>query len=190
MRNSVGFVFLFAGLTAIGGNRVAGEQWSDSVAVKHLRPCHLVCVEHRGDTAGDGEIYDVVLSRLLAWAVPARIWDFPGATRLMLVYPDDAEDMPPDQRRLWMGITVPGGTEVPKDMFFLDLPGGEYAVGSFELAEDEFGRAWGYLLGEWIPENGLVPGEGYSFEEKKNDSDLHPGKKHLVDICIPVRAAP
>lgn len=157
------------------------------VEVRQLPGYHLACGEYRGDFQGNDKIYDVILEPLLAWAVPKGLWDFPGRTKMILIYPDDPETVPKDQQRLWLGITVPEGTEVPEGISIRRTGPGLYAVGSFELAAADFGRAWGYLLGEWIPANGYLPAEGCSFEIKKNDSDEHPEKKHLVDICVPVR---
>lgn len=173
----------------MGGPGEPANPVGGTVEVRALPGYHLVCVEQRGGFQGDDEIYDVVLERLLAWALPKGLWDFPGRTKLILVYPDDPNAVPSEEQRLWMGITVPEGTEVPAGMFMLRIDPGEYAVGSFELAAADFGRAWGYLSGAWIPAHGYLPAEGFSFEIKKNDSDRHPEKKHLVDICIPVRRA-
>ena len=38
------------------------------------------------------------------------------------------------------------------------------AVGPFAVTAEEFGAAWGYLLGEWLPQSGYVPAEGVCFE--------------------------
>ena len=162
-----------------------GESVKAAVEVKELPEYHLAYVEYKGDFQGNAEIYDVILEKLLAWAIPNKLWDFPDVTKLILVYPDD-ESVPAEEQRLWLGITVPKGTSTPEGIDMLTLPEATYAVGSFEISAQEFGRAWGYMFGEWIPRNGYVPAEGYSFEIKKNDSDDHPEKKHLVDICIPV----
>ncbi len=185
----IGVAGAAAGLV-LGGAIPGGEPehpFGGKVEVRQLPGYHLACGEYRGDFQGNDEIYDVILEPLLAWAVPNGLWDFPVRTKMILIYPDDPETTPRDRQRLWLGITVPEGTEVPEGITIRMTEPGEYAVGSFEVAAEEFGRAWGYLLGEWIPGHGYVPAEGYSFEIKKNDSDEHPEKKHLVDICVPVR---
>jgi AraC family transcriptional regulator len=157
-----------------------------TVKIATLPAYHVAYVEYVGDFEGNAEIYDVLLAQLLKWAMPNNLWDFPAITKLFQIYPDN-EATPKEKRRLWMGITVPENTSVPEGIKKLVLPSRTYTVGSFELSNQDFGRAWGYLYGEWIPQNGYIPAEGYSFEIKKNDSDDHPEHKHVVDICIPVR---
>ncbi len=187
-------ICLLAAAAGLGFGSAAPAQAAEipfggSVEVCQLPGYYLACSEYRGDFQGNDEIYDVILDPLLNWAVSEGLWDFPNWTKMILIYPDDPETVPKNQQRLWLGITVPEGTEVPEGITIRRIDPGLYAVGRFELAASEFGRAWGYLLGEWIPGHGYIPAEGYSFEIKKNDSDRHPEKKHLVDICVPVRRA-
>lgn len=157
-----------------------------TLAVKELPEYPLAYVEYVGDFEGNGEIYDVLIERLVAWALPKNLWDFPATTKMILVYPDDPATTPKDQQRLWLGITVPEETPTPDGIRKLTLPRAMYAVGTFEISAQEFGSAWGYMY-EWISRQNYSVAEGYGFEVKKNDSDAHPEKKHLVDICIPVR---
>lgn len=162
------------------------ESMDATVGIKELPEYHLAYVECKGDFQGNDEIYDVLLGKLLAWAIPKKLWDYPGTTKMILIYPDDSRSTPKEEQRLWLGITVPEGTSTPDGIRTLTIPEAAYAVGSFEISAREFGRAWGYMMGEWMPASGYRPAGGYSFEMKKNDSDKHPEKKHIVDICIPV----
>ncbi|GAK49895.1 transcriptional regulator, AraC family [Candidatus Moduliflexus flocculans] len=155
--------------------------------IKELPEYQLAYVEQVGDFEGNGEIYDVLIERLVAWALPKNLWDFPATTKMILVYPDDPETTPQAQQRLWLGITVPEDMSTPEGIQKLALPRATYAVGTFEISAQEFGSAWGYMY-EWISRQNYSVAEGYRFEVKKNDSDAHPEKKHLVDICIPVRS--
>ena len=77
----------------------------------------------------------------------------------------------------------------PADIQLLTLPAGPHAVGRFAIPSDQFGAAWGYLYGEWIPQSGHAPA-GLAYELQKNDSSEDPEQKHLVDICIPVQKLP
>ena len=152
-----------------------------------MAPVQVAYVEHVGNVEGDEEIFDVILERLLAWAAPQRLWDFPENTRLYLIYPDNPEETPPERRRLWLGINVPEETETAGGIGTVTLPEGRYAVGAFKVTAREFGQAWSYMTEEWLPQSGFLSAGGYSFEIQKNDSSLDPQKKHVVDICIPVR---
>ncbi len=156
------------------------------VKVINLPELHVAYVEYKGDYEANGEIYDIVLKPLLDWAVPAGLWNFPDKTKLIVAYPD-SDETPKEKKRMWMAITVPEGTRPPQGIKLMDIPGGLYASGSFEISSEEFGEAWGYMYSKWIPENGYYPTDALCFEIKKNDSDEHAERKHLVDICIPVK---
>jgi len=172
-------------MAAVGAALFTGCK-KDQIKVVNLPDFHVACVEYKGDYEANGEIYDVVLKPLLDWAVPAGLWNFPDKTKLIVAYPDD-EKTPKEKRRMWMAITVPENTQPPKGIKIMDIPGGFYAVGSFEISASEFGEAWGYMYESWLPDNGYYPSEGLNFEIKKNDSDEHAERKHFVDICIPVK---
>ena len=150
------------------------------------QPCfHIAYVEWKGNYEANPEVFDEVLSKLISWAAPKNLWDFPGDTKLILVYPDGPE-VPIDQRRLRVAITVPEGTVAASPVMISDIEGGRYAVGSFELTAEKFGAAWSEIY-EWIYQNGFVPAEGLSYEIQKNVSHEHPEQLHFVDICVPLR---
>ena len=157
------------------------------VAVETLPARRVAYVEQTGNFQNNPGIYDVLLQKLLAWALPEKLWDFPRQTQIVCIYPDDPST-PPDAQRLWFGITIPDGAVPPAGIQVLDLPAGPHAVGRFSIAADQFGSAWGYLYGEWMAQNGYAPA-GLAYELQKNDSSEHPEQKHLVDICIPVQRA-
>jgi AraC family transcriptional regulator len=59
-----------------------------------------------------------------------------------------------------------------------------------EIDSDEYAAAWDRMLGKWMPENGVesdVVAGRLCYELYLNDPEQHPEKKHIVDICEPVR---
>lgn len=154
-----------------------------SFEVKEMPEFHLAFVEHIGLYQGDGALFDRLLNQLIAWAGPKGLFNFPE-TALIIVYGDESSPGAPPSMRMCIGI--PEGTPVPEGIGKMTLPGGKYAVGRFEIGNDEFGKAWGKMYGDLIPSHGVSPGPGAAYEIKLNDSDEHPGHKHVVDICIPV----
>lgn len=158
-----------------------------AASIKTLPEYRAACVGYKGDFENNPAIYDTQLNRLLKWAIPAGLWKFPGGTELIIIYPDDPQTTPKSEQRMLMAITIPAGVKIPGQYKEIIIPSGEYAVGRFEISSEEFGSAWGYMYGEFIPKSGYIPAGGLSFEMKRNDSDTHPQKKHIVDICIPVK---
>ncbi|HRT04370.1 MAG TPA: GyrI-like domain-containing protein [Kiritimatiellia bacterium] len=159
------------------------------VAVEDLPARRVAYVEQIGNFQNNPGIYDILLQKLLDWALPAKLWDFPAKTLIACIYPDDPASTPPGQQRLWFGITIPADAVPPAGIQVLTLPAGPHAVGRFAIPSDQFGAAWGYLYGEWIPKSSHAPA-GLAYELQKNDSSEDPEQKHLVDICIPVQKLP
>ena len=154
------------------------------------RPAQRVAyVEQIGHFQANPTIYDVLLQKILDWALPAKLWDFPRSTLLVCIYPDDPASTPPDQQRLWLGITIPSDSTPPAPIQSLTLPAGPHANGRFAIPSDQFGPAWAYMYAEALAPLGHVPA-GLAFELQKNDSSEDPQQKHLVDICIPVQKLP
>jgi len=56
-----------------------------------------------------------------------------------------------------------------------------------EIAGDEFEDAWNMLMGGWLPESGYQPDDRLCYELCLNNPREHPGNKHIVDICVPVK---
>ena len=181
------FVFLlFIALVTITSSKTDNSvKKKSSIKIKNLPRYHVAYVEYKGDIESNPGIYDVLLGKILEWAVPEGIWDFPKTTKMILVYPDD-QNTPKNERRLWFSITVPKGIKTPEGIKKKIIPGGTYAVGSFEIKEEEFGQAWGSVY-EWIFKNNYYPDDGVCFEIQKNVSHEHPEQKHIIDICVPVK---
>ena len=154
--------------------------------IKKLPSYYVAYVEYKGNFENNPEIYDIQLEKLLKWAVPAGLWYFPDKTKLIIIYPDDPYSTPKDEQRMLMAITVPQNIIIPSQFKQMTIPGGKYAVGNFTISHDEFGHSWEYMYNDYIPGSGYIPADGLSFEIKGNDSDTHPEKKHIVNICIPV----
>ncbi len=57
----------------------------------------------------------------------------------------------------------------------------------FEVAKGEFEEAWQALMGGWLPESGYQPDDRMCYEVYLNDYREHPQKKHIIDICEPIK---
>lgn len=69
----------------------------------------------------------------------------------------------------------------------MTIPGGTYAVARFELSDQEYEAAWQLLYGQWLPQSGYQPDDRPTYERYVNNPDEHPERKHIVDICVPVK---
>jgi AraC family transcriptional regulator len=117
------------------------------VEVKEMPEMYVAYYRHVGSYSGVGEAFD----KLMRWAGPRGLLQFPK-TRMLGVYHDDPEITDPSRLRSSACVTVPEGTEVDGEIGAMTVPGGRFAVASFEITHEQFGEAWDELMGKWLPE--------------------------------------
>ncbi|KPK87681.1 MAG: hypothetical protein AMS27_01740 [Bacteroides sp. SM23_62_1] len=151
------------------------------VEIKDMPEMHVVYCRHVGSFSGVGEAFN----KLMKWAGNRGLVRFPK-TKILTVYHDDPEITDEDKLRSSACITVPENTSVDGEIGKMTIPGGKYAIGHFEITENEFSDAWNTMMGEWLPESGYQPDDRLPYELYYD----HPkdGKgKFAFDICIPVK---
>ena len=157
-----------------------------AIEVKSMPEHHVAYVRHIGPYAGDPALFESLFTRLMAWAGPRDLLQFPE-TRIICVYHDDPEITEEEKLRTSACITVPKDTPVDGEVGYMTVPGGKFAVARFELAQDEYEEAWKLVFGTWLPESGFQPDDRLCYELYHNDPKDHPENKCIVDICVPVR---
>ncbi len=143
-------------------------------------------VRHIGPYKGDSELFGRLIDKLMKWICPRGLF-MPPKSQLMAVYHDDPELTDEDKLRMSIAVNVPEDTEVSGEIGKMKLEGGQFAVGRFELAGDEYPNAWAAMYGGWLPESGYQPEDKPPYEIYRNDPKEHPENKCIVDICIPVK---
>lgn len=108
-------------------------------------------------------------------------------TKVLTIYHDHHEFTEDNHLRTSLCITIPGESAIEtNDIGIMVIPSGKYAVGHFEIFQDEYKRAWDFIYGEWLPNSGYKPRDSYPFEVYRNDPKQHPKHKHIVDIYVPI----
>ncbi len=162
--------------------RPAMRKLKYTVEVKTLDPLHVAYIRHVGPY---NEI-DRAFARLMTWAGPRGLLSASGA-RVLAIYHDNPEVTEASKLQSSACVSVPPGTVVGNDVGEMDVPGGVFAVGHFEIDGSEFKQAWDALLGEWLPSSGYQPDDRMCYEVYLNDHETHPEKKFKVDICEPIK---
>ncbi|HFJ9437991.1 TPA: GyrI-like domain-containing protein [Bacillus albus] len=108
-------------------------------------------------------------------------------TKVLTISHDHHEFTEENHLRTSLCITIPNESAVEtNDIGIMVIPSGKYAVGHFEIFQDEYKGAWDFLYGEWLPNSGYKPRDSYPFEMYKNDPRQHPENRHIVDIFVPI----
>ena len=149
---------------------------------KELPEQFVACVHHVGPYNQIGKAFE----KLFQWAGQKGLIQFPK-TQTLAIYYSDKEKVAESELRSSACLTVPEGTPVGGEIGSMTVAGGEYALGRFELAADEYPLAWYAMMGVWLPESGYQPDDRLSYELYHNDCSQHPEGKAIVDICVPVK---
>ncbi|RPH89108.1 MAG: AraC family transcriptional regulator [Calditrichaeota bacterium] len=162
------------------------EQLQTQITVQTLPEMHLAYVRHIGPYKGDEKLFNRLFGTLFKWA-GARGLLLTNDVKCLTIYHDNPEITDEDKLRISVCITVPKETAVDGEIGLMTVSAGKYAVGHFEIAVDEYQKAWDTLCGVWLPDSGYVPDDRLPFEVNLNDPREHPEGKHIIDICLPVR---
>jgi AraC family transcriptional regulator len=132
---------------------------------------------------GDQALFERLFSRIIKWV---RIQNLMSADlETITIYHDDPEAVPAEEQRISVGVTVPKGTKPDGDIQIMEIPPGDFVVGSFEIDPEDYGLAWQQVI-EWIMNHKMDFLLDPMYESYRNNPHEHPEGKHLVDICVPI----
>lgn len=150
------------------------------IEIKQMPELHLIYCRHMGAFNKIGLAYD----KLFKWATPKNL--ITPTTKTVTVYQDDPSVTDIEKVRQDACITVENDVKVEGEIGKSTVPGGKYAVGHFEINENEFEKSWNTMC-LWLTESGYQPSGSCSYELYHNNHDEHPEKKFILDICIPIK---
>lgn len=154
------------------------------VMISELPEMDVAYIRHVGPYMGDGALFERLWGKLLSWAGPRDLYR-PPETQMLCVYHDNPEITDGEKLRLSVCISVPEGTPVDGEVGSMHLDGGRYAICRFQLDETEYGEAWQWVYGTWLPQSGYQPADGAPFERYPNPEPVD--GRMTVEICIPVQ---
>ena len=156
------------------------------VEVRDFEELEIAYVRHLGPYQKDCQLFEGLFGKLCSWAGPRGLIN-PPQSKFLTVY-HDCPDITEDAKlRISVAVTVPKETKPEGEIGRMKVAGGKYAVGRFELHADQYGEAWEAMFGGWLPDSGYQPDDKPAIEMYLNSPDDHPEKKHIVEICVPVK---
>lgn len=152
-----------------------------NIEVKEMPALNLIYCRHTGAFNQIGKAY----AKLMTWAGSRGLLQNPDV-KTATVYHDNPAVTPENQVRQSACITVIGEVKTEGEFGKMKLPGGKYAVGRFEITDQEFVPAWDSMC-NFLADSGYQPDDRNSYELYHNDHEQHPERKFIVDLCIPVK---
>jgi len=152
-----------------------------TIRVLNLRDISLAKVEYKGSFQGIGKAY----GKLMQWSRANGLTDA-TKNKTITIYHDDPNEVGMNNVRQSACIIVDKLVKSPEGITQSDFKPGKCAVGRFEISFFEFKNAWIEMF-KWIDQNGFKASGEDSFEVYQNNSNQHPQKKCIIDICISVK---
>lgn len=157
-----------------------------NVEVRIIEEMKAIYLRHAGSYEELALVFQGMLGKLMNWAMARDLLDSDGI-KLFAIYHDNPEFTAKENLKTSICLAVSGHVEVEGEIGEMVIPSGKYAIVHFEIDQSEHTDAWNYIYGEWLPNSGFQPDDGYVFEMYMNDPSKHPEKKHIIDIYLPVK---
>ena len=180
-------------LSEYNGN-TAKKEWETTcvpmtvrISIETLREKQAVYVRHMGTYEALAQEYEKLMQILFEHAEAQHLL-VDGQNQLLAIYHDNPEFTENNHFRTSLCLTVPDGRTMQEDgvLLSMKLEGGLYAVGHFEIQQEQYHDAWDYMYQEWLSGSGYVPRNSYPFEVYCNDPSENTEHINRVDIYVPI----
>ena len=151
-----------------------------NIRVLELRNITLAKVEYKGSFQGIGKAY----KKLMNWA-RANGFTNSKTNKTLTIYHDDPNEVGINNVRQSACIITDKPFEPNDGIKKSEFCAGKCAVGRYEISFFEFKDAWTEMF-DWINKNDLKVSKKDAFEVYQNNSNTHPKKKTVIDICVPI----
>jgi len=131
---------------------------------------------------GDGD-RTPVFEKLIRWSKSKGLAT--NEPELLTIYHDSFKITSPDKVRTSAGMILNQPVKADGDVSLTTIEKGKFAVGHFTINRSEFGTIWSNMY-KWVNENGYQTTDRACFEIYRNDYRLHPEKKFILDLYVPI----
>lgn len=157
------------------------------ITITNLEEKQVAYVRHTGTYETLAKEYEGLIQMLFVHADNQHLL-VDGQNWVLAIYHDNPEFGEESQFRTSLCLTVPEDIQIQEDGILgrMKLEGGLYAVGHFQIQQEQYGDAWNYMYQQWLTGSGYVPRNSYPFEVYLNDPYANERHIHEVDIYVPI----
>lgn len=139
----------------------------------------IPCIQHKG-------VDDVEKSfdQIITWGTQKELMQNPN-TKLTRVYHDSFTNTHENQIRMSIGLQTQEKFKQDTVISSIVIKEHKAIVHRFEIEVDEFQTSWTDMY-QWMIQNNHKPCSQPPYEVYHNDYRLHPNKKCIVDLHIPI----
>lgn len=153
------------------------------IRIESVKECQVIYVRHTGTYGSLAKEYGRLVQDLFQAASKQELLH-PGKNQFLTLYHDNPEFGKEEQFRTSLCMTFPETCSAKEDgkLGVMTIVGGLYAVGYFEIVQEQFEDAWDYMYQKWLLTSGYVPRNAAPFEVYLNDPKEE--KEHLIKVEI------
>lgn len=176
-------------------NKEAAEKrWVDNpflensgITLENMEEKQAVYVRHTGTYETLAKEYAGLMQKLFIGAQKQQLLA-DGENWVLAIYHDNPEFGEQEQFRTSLCLTVPKHLQAKEadGLGVMQLKGGLYAVGHFQIQKEQFGDAWDYMYRQWLMTSGYVPRNSSPFEVYRNNPKEDESHRIEVDIYVPI----
>ena len=157
------------------------------ITIENLDEKQVAYVRHTGTYETLAKEYGGLMQTLFNYAKKQHLL-VEDHNWILAIYHDNPEFGEESQFRTSLCLTVPEDIRIQEDGVLgrMKLEGGLYAVGHFQIQQEQYSGAWNYMYQEWLTCSGYVPRNSYPFEVYRNDPYANENHIHEVDIYVPI----
>lgn len=172
----------------------AKKRWEDNpflhtghVTIENLEEKQAVYVRHTGTYETLAREYAGLIQKLYMGAQRQQLL-VGYENRVLAIYHDNPEFAEEEQFRTSLCLTIPEYLQAKEDEILgvMSLEGGLYAVGHFQIQQEQFSDAWDYMYRVWLMTSGYVPRNSDPFEVYRNNPEEDENHVIEVDIYVPI----
>ncbi len=157
------------------------------VRLETIEECQVIYVRHTGNYRTLAGEFDGLIRKLFQAAAKQGLLE-QGENQVLAMYHDNPEFGKEEQFRTSLCLTCPARGIAKEDgkVGVMTMEGGLYAIGHFEIMQEQFEDAWDFMYQQWLMTSGYVPRDACPFEVYLNNPKEE--KNHLikVEIYMPV----
>jgi AraC family transcriptional regulator len=154
-----------------------------SVEIRQIPPYRIAYVRHVGPYGDGGRIRPLWIG-FERW-IRARDLRRPGTLTIGIGH-DAPKIAAPEKLRYDACLVVDAGFKADRFVNVADLPGGKYAVTSFEGSPTQISEAWEWFWTDWLPDSGYQPEDRPCLELRRDFETLTAGRNVRCELCLPV----
>jgi len=146
-----------------------------------------VYVRHVGDYRSLEKNYAKLMQRLFNESEKQHLIDHDNF-EVLVMYHDNPEFGQEDQFRTSLCISLPKNS-TPKEtdkLGVMQIEGGLYAIGHFEIQQEQFQDAWDFMYQQWLITSDYVPRDVCPFEVYLNNPMEEMDHHIEVEIYMPI----